>query len=70
MENIDELETEATRATADIIAELRARAEQKDTIRKEVLKFFSEIGFDMFSKEETDKVFEWLNNNQSVMESL
>lgn len=70
LEKIDALEEEAAEAKALLIAEMKARAEKKDAIRKETLKFFAEIGFDMFSQAETDAVFEWLNSNQAIWASL
>jgi len=69
-EEVTKLESQAAKAKEALITELKARAIEKDAIKKETLKFFAEIGFDMFSQEETNKVFEWLNNNQAVRDSL
>ncbi|MDL2268606.1 hypothetical protein LJC41_01320 [Desulfosarcina sp. OttesenSCG-928-G17] len=70
LERMDELDEDAQKAKEQIIAELKSRAEQKDAIKKEILKFFRLIGFDMFSKAETDAVFKWLNNNPDILASL
>ena len=70
LEQIDELEQNAAGAKADLISDLKARAAEKDAIRKTTLQVFAEMGFDMFPQQETDAVFEWLNNNQAVREGL
>jgi len=69
-ERMSKLEQEASKAKALLITEVKARAERKDAIKKETLNFFDEIGFDMFSKAETDAVFNWLNNNPALWGSL
>ena len=69
-QEIDKLEFRANRARAKLIEKTKTRAREKDAIKKDTLKFFSQIGLDMFSQAETDTVFEWLNQNQAVRESL
>jgi hypothetical protein len=69
-EQSDTLIKEANKARADLIIKQKGKAIERDTIKKHTLNFFSDISFDIFSKEETDIVFEWLNNNQALRQKL
>lgn len=67
---IDNIEKRANIARAKLIEETKQIAKEKDNIRKWVLNFFSEIGFDSLGKDDTDAVFQWLNNNPNIMQEL
>lgn len=69
-QRIEELELEARKAKAQLIAETKARAKEKDAIKKETLSLISQIGVDTLSQNETDQVFAWLNTNHAIRESL
>lgn len=70
LEQIDDLEQEASNTKAELIADLMARAKEKDAIKKATLTVISEMGVDTLPQQETDSVFEWLNNNPAVREGL
>lgn len=66
----DELAKTADGARARLIAELQAKAQEKDAIKKDTLVFLSQIGFDLFPQAETDAILSWINSNQAVMQSI
>jgi hypothetical protein len=59
----DELQARADRARENLINEQKENAKEKDTIKKDVLTFLHQIGFDTLLQTTTDMIIENINAN-------